>query len=150
MQFEQFQFTISTDVQALGVKAVCFVMEQAHNAKTCSEFEPLKAHTHIVGDLSSELMASDPTLLGFRQLHDAIAPSNRTNIASPESLPKLVFKVGCRPQVNLLVDIYTLVFVKTWLPLGAHDLTTINGNVQLRLTDGTENFWPMGSDKTKF
>ena len=54
------------------------------------------------GDLSPEIIASDPTLLGFRQLHDAIG---RANIASPESLLELVFKTGSLPLVNLLVDI---------------------------------------------
>ena len=151
MPFDQFQFTISTDVRALGVKAVCFVMEQVHNQKTHPEFEQLKAHTlkHIVGDLSSEGIANDPTLLGFRQLRDAIGRSNRKNVASLESLLKLAFKTGSLPRVNLLVDIYNLVSIKTRLSLGAHDLAAINGNVQLRLTDGTEHFWPMGSDKPK-
>lgn len=151
MQFDQFQFTISIEVRALGVKAVCFVMEQVHNQKTHPAFEQLKAHTlkHIVGDLSSEKIASDPTLLGFRQLHDAIGRSSRKNVASPESLLKLVLKTGSLPQVNLLVDIYNLMSIETRLSLGAHDLTAINGNVQLRSTDGTENFWPMGSDKPK-
>ena len=151
MPFDQFQFEISTEVRALGVKAVCFVMEQVHNQKTHPEFEQLKAHSlkHIVGDLSSEGIANDSILLGFRQLHDAIGRSNRKNVASPESLLKLILKTGSLPRVNLLVDIYNLVSLKTRLSLGAHDLTAINGNVQLRLTDGTEHFWPMGSDKPK-
>ena len=149
MQFDQFQYTISTEVRALGVKAVCFVMEQVHNQKIHPEFERLKALTlkHIVGDLSSEKIATDPILLGFRQLHEAIGRSNRKNVASPESLLKLVLKTSSLPRINLLVDIYNLVSIKTRLSLGAHDFAAINGSVQLRLTDGTERFWPMSSDK---
>ena len=151
MPLEQFQFQISDAAQALGLKAVCFVIEGVHNQQTHPEFEKLKAQTlaQVTADLSSEAIRTDPILGGFRVLHDAIGRSNRKNVASPESLLKLVSQTGGLPQVNLLVDIYNLVSVKTCLSLGAHDLRAINGNVQLRLTDGSETFWPMGSDKPK-
>ena len=151
MQSEQFQFHISDAAQALGLKAVCFVIEGVRNQQTNPGFEKLKAQTlaQVTQDLSSEAIQTDSILSGFRALHDAIGRSNRKNVASPESLLKLVLQTGGLPQVNLLVDIYNLVSVKTRLSLGAHDLRTISGNVQLRLTDGSETFWPMGSDKPK-
>lgn len=151
MPSEPFQFHISNAAQALGLKAVCFVIEGVRNQPTHPEFEKLKAQTiaQVTQDLSSEAMRTDPILSGFRALHDVIGRSNRKNVASPESLLKLVLQTGGLPQVNLLVDIYNLVSVKTRLSLGAHDLSAINGNVQLRLTDGSETFWPMGSDKPK-
>ena len=147
----QFQFHISDTARSLGLKAVCFVIEGVHNQQTHPGFEKLKAQTlaQVTADLSSEAIQADPILGGFRVLHDAIGRSNRKNVASPESLLKLVSQTGGLPQVNLLVDTYNLVSVKTRLSLGAHDLRAINGNVQLRLTDGSETFWPMGSDKPK-
>ena len=151
MQSDQFRFGITDAAQALGLKAVCFVIEGVRNQRTNPEFEKLKTHTlaQVSKDLSSEAIQTDPILNGFRALHDAIGRSNRKNVASPESLLKLVLQTGGLPQVNLLVDIYNLVSVKTRLSLGAHDLRAISGNVQLRLTDGSETFWPMGSDKPK-
>ena len=151
MHFDQFRFGITDAAQALGLKAVCFVLEGVRNQHTYPKFEKLKAQTlaQVTADLSSEVIQTDPILGGFRALHDAIGRSNRKNVASPESLLKLVLQTGGLPQVNLLVDIYNLVSVKTRLSLGAHDLSAINGNVQLRLTDGSETFWPMGSDKPK-
>ena len=151
MQSDQFRFGITDAAQTLGLKAVCFVIEGVRNQHTNPEFEKLKTHTlaQVSKDLSSEAIQTDPILNGFRALHDAIGRSNRKNVASPESLLKLVLQTGGLPQVNLLVDIYNLVSVKTRLSLGAHDLRAISGNVQLRLTDGSETFWPMGSDKPK-
>ncbi len=151
MPSEQFQFHIADTAQALGLNAVCCVIEGVRNHPTHPEFETLKAQTlaQVSKNLSSEAIQADPVLSGFRALHDAIGRSNRKNVASPESLLKLVLQTGGLPQVNLLVDIYNLVSVKTRLSLGAHDLRAINGNVQLRLTDGSETFWPMGSDKPK-
>ena len=151
MRFDHFRFHISDAAQSLGLKAVCFVIEGVRNQRTNPEFENLKAQTlaQVSKDLSSEAIQTDPVLGGFRALHDAIGRSNRKNVASPESLLKLVLQTGGLPRVNLLVDIYNLVSVKTRLSLGAHDLRAISGNVQLRLTDGSETFWPMGSDKPK-
>ena len=151
MQSEQFQFHISDAAQALGLKAVCFVIEGVHNQHTNPEFEKLKTQTltQVSKGLSSEAIQTDSILSGFRALHDAIGRSNRKNVASPESLLKLLLQTGELSQVNLLVDIYNLVSVKTRLSLGAHDLSAISGNVQLRLTDGSETFWPMGADKPK-
>ena len=151
MRFDRFRFGITDAAQSLGLKAVCFVIEGVHNQHTHPEFEKLKAQTlaQVTTDLSFEVIQTDPILSGFRALHDAIGRSNRKNVASPESLLKLVLQTGGLPQVNLLVDIYNLVSVKTRLSLGAHDLSAISGNVQLRLTDGNETFWPMGSDKPK-
>ena len=151
MHFDQFQFDISDAARALGLKAVCFVIEGARNQHTHPEFEALKTQTlaDITKDLTPEIFENDPTLIGFRDLHDAIGRSNRKNVASPESLLKLALKTGSLPQVNLLVDIYNLMSVKTRLSLGAHDLTKMNGNVHLCLTDGSETFWPMGSEKQK-
>ncbi len=148
MRFDKFRFSITDAAQSLGLKAVCFVVEGVLNQHTHPEFEKLKAQT-LAQDLSFEAIQADPILSGFRALHDAIGRSNRKNVASPESLLKLVSQTGGLPQVNLLVDIYNLVSVKTRLSLGAHDLSAINGSVQLRLTDGSEAFWPMGSDKPK-
>ena len=151
MQFDQFQFDISDAARSLGIKAICFVIEGVRNQQTHPEFEAFRSQTlaETAKDLSPEVFETDPILIGFRDLHDAIRRSNRKNVASPESLLKLVLKTGGLPQVNLLVDIYNLMSVKTRLSLGAHDLTAINGNVHLRLTDGSETFWPMGSEKPK-
>lgn len=151
MRFDKFRFSITDAAQSLGLKAVCFVVEGVRNQHTHPEFEKLKAQTlaQVVKNLSSEATQTNPILGGFRALHDAIGRSNRKNVASPESLLKLVLQTEGLPQVNLLVDIYNLVSVKTRLSLGAHDLRAITGNVQLRLTDGSETFWPMGSDKPK-
>ena len=151
MRFDQFRFGITDAAQALGLKAVCFVIEGVRNQHAHPEFEKFKAQAlaQVIKNFSSEAIQADPILSGFRALHDAIGRSNRKNVASPESLLKLILQTEGLPQVNLLVDIYNLVSVKTRLSLGAHDLSAINGNVQLRLTDGSETFWPMGSDKPK-
>jgi len=53
------------------------------------------------------------------------------------------------PRINLLVDIYNLVSVKTRLALGAHDLSHVRGGVHLRRTTGRERFLPLGASEPK-
>jgi DNA/RNA-binding domain of Phe-tRNA-synthetase-like protein len=59
----------------------------------------------------------------------------------------MLLKHGQLPRINLLVDIYNLVSVKTHLSLGAHDRQKLGGDVHLKLTTGTERFWPIGTNE---
>lgn len=61
-------------------------------------------------------------------------------------------------KINPLVDlynlismdtIYNLISMDTKLALGAHDLDKIEGNITLRLTQGNENYIPLGSEEAK-
>jgi len=52
-------------------------------------------------------------------------------------------------KINPLVDLYNLISMDTKLALGAHDLDKIEGNITLRLTQGNENYIPLGSEEAK-
>ena len=53
-------------------------------------------------------------------------------------------------KINPLVDLYNLISMDTKLALGAHDLDKIEGNITLRLTQGNENYIPLGSEPRFF
>lgn len=151
MKHDELKFDISDAVRALGLKVVCFTMGNLQNRDVDPEFEKIKAQAtkEVLADLSLEKIEKDPILLGFRQLHKAVGRSNKKHIASPENLLRVLLQTGQLSHINLLVDIYNLVSITTRLSLGAHDVTTIFGNVHLRLTNGEEGFWPLGSDTPK-
>ena len=88
----------------------------------------------------------DLILHGFRTLHEKVKRSNRKFPASPEELVRIFTETGRFPRINLLVDIYNFISLKTKLALGAHDMNNIKGNVTLRLTAGDEKFYPLGSN----
>ena len=52
-------------------------------------------------------------------------------------------------KINPLVDLYNLISMDTKLALGAHDLDKTEGNITLRLTQGNENYIPLGSEEAK-
>ncbi len=147
MDSHNITFDISDEAKKLGLKVACFIMEGVENKEHQPAFDLyLEQETNrVLQHLSRENLKIDPILQGFRLLHERIGCSNRKNIAASENLLKFLLKTGHLPRVNLLVDIYNLVSVKSRLALGAHDTKYIGGNVHLKITTGQEGFWPIGS-----
>jgi DNA/RNA-binding domain of Phe-tRNA-synthetase-like protein len=52
------------------------------------------------------------------------------------------------PKINPLVDLYNSVSLKYLVPMGGHDLDTLEGNIHLRFAEGWEPFTPMGGGET--
>jgi methionyl-tRNA synthetase len=53
------------------------------------------------------------------------------------------------PFINPLVAFYNYVEAKSGLSIGAHDLSLLKGDVELKICDGSEEYWPIGADKAK-
>jgi len=146
------QFIVNPEIPAIGLKGIYFTIENIVNKDTDAEFKNYqreilqKAYIYA----SQNDLKQDSILLGFRHLHEAVGAPNRKNLSAPENLYKLLVKHGGQiPHINLLVDIYNTISVKYKLALGAHDLDKIDGNVHLRLTDGTEKYQPIGESEDK-
>jgi DNA/RNA-binding domain of Phe-tRNA-synthetase-like protein len=151
MKASELKFDISDAVIALGLRGVYLVMEGLKNSGGDDELDRMRAEAarEVLGALSQERIEADPILQGFRHLHDAVKRSNRTYVSSPENLLNLLLKNGQLPRINALVDVYNLVSLRTRLALGAHDLAKVTGHVHLRMTNGNEAFWPLGSPEQK-
>ena len=144
-------FDVDSIVLALGVRGAYLRMTGLTNHATAAEFERILSQTTdaLLASLSTESIANDPELRGFRLLHDAVKRSNKKNVASPENLLNILLQRRLMPRINVLVDIYNLVSLESRLALGAHDVDKIAGDVHLRLTNGSETFWPLGSSENK-
>lgn len=93
-----------------------------------------------------DAITADPVYAGFHDLHRAFAVPTRKLFAASENLIRFVEKRGDLPRILPLVDVYNAVSLETRLALGAHDVRAIEGNVSLRLTDGSERFHPVGAE----
>jgi DNA/RNA-binding domain of Phe-tRNA-synthetase-like protein len=142
---------MSGEVSGLGVVGCYFLIEGLKNAPHASEFGRLRDEEleKVLVGLTDEAIKSDEILRGFRLLHERVKCSNRKHTASPENLLGMLNRNRRLPTINLLVDIYNLVSCKTRLALGAHDTNRISGNVELRLTNGDEVFFPLGANERK-
>lgn len=142
---------VASEVRALGVVARFFALYGLRNAATHAEFQLLttQSEQRLLAEFTPERIKTDPILAGYRRLHEAVGCSNKRNIAAPESLLLFLLRTGALPQINLIVDIYNLISAQTRLSLGAHDIRQVSGAVQLRLTDGSERFLPLGAEEPK-
>lgn len=53
------------------------------------------------------------------------------------------------PFINPLVAFYNFIEAQSGLSIGAHDISLLKGDVQLKICDGSEEYWPLGADKAK-
>ena len=143
---KEFSFTADQGVLDLGIKIVTARIFGVKNSDQNADFEDLKKkELEEIGSILSGKKYNDDLILdGFRDLHTKIGRSNREYIASPESLRRQFIERGRFPHINMLVDIYNLVSLRTGLALGAHDIDKVDGNVTLKLTTGDEKFIPLG------
>lgn len=144
-------FNIEKEVLDLGIKVAIVVIKGMKNVKENQEFINYRNITlnDLKNNLTEETIKNDSILKGFWKLHEKVGKTSKHDVSSPENLINMLLKDGFLPNINLIVDIYNLVSVKTKLALGAHDLDNINGNVSLRLTNGNETFLPIGYSKAK-
>jgi DNA/RNA-binding domain of Phe-tRNA-synthetase-like protein len=151
MTTSTFTCDVSQDVLDLGVTVGFFVIHGLQNVDTHGHVARYQAAVlqEVTAGLSLASIKTDPILLGYRRLHEAVGCSNRRNIASPEKLLSLVLDTGRLPCVNPAVDLYNALSIKTHLSLGAHDLAYVAGNIHLQLTDGSECFQSLGAPEAK-
>lgn len=64
--------------------------------------------------------------------------------SSVESMTRRILKGDPFPQINPLVDLYNSISLRHLVPMGGHDLNTLQGNIYLRFAEGWEPFAPMG------
>lgn len=96
-----------------------------------------------------ETIKNNSIIQGFYDLHKAVDVPKRKNIPASENLLKILIKRGVFTRINPVVDIYNIISMQSKLALGAHDIDHTTGNISLRLTNGDENFIPLGQEEAK-
>jgi DNA/RNA-binding domain of Phe-tRNA-synthetase-like protein len=69
--------------------------------------------------------------------------------SSTESLLRRALKGGPFPRINPIVDLYNAMSLKYLVPMGGHDLVSLEGDVALTFARGDEPFVPMDSGETE-
>ncbi len=142
-------FNVTKEILDLGVKIITARISGVQNTVSNENFEAYKTTEleKVKRAWEGKKYKDDPVLTGFRDLHTKVGRSNREYVASPEGLRWLFLERGRFPHINVLVDAYNLISLKTGLALGAHDIDKVRGNITLRLTKGNETFIPLGKSE---
>lgn len=86
-----------------------------------------------------------PRIKPWRAAFSKLAISGSKFPSSIESMTRRILKGDPFPRINPLVDLYNSVSLRHLIPMGGHDLGTIQGNISLQFAEGWEPFIPMGS-----
>lgn len=145
------RFLVDDRVKELGVKILGLKIENINNHDTNPEFEKWRGNKikELLNKYKDYDIKSDKVIEGFYELHQAVGVPRRKNLPASENLIKLLIKREDLVHINKAVDIYNIISIDSKLCLGAHDIDKVPGNVNLKITDGTENFIPLGSDEIK-
>ena len=144
-------FIVEDNVKELGVKILGLKIEGIDNEISNTEFSAWRENKikELINRYKDYDIKNDKIIEGFYNLHQKVGVPRRKNLPASENLIKLLVKREDLVHINKAVDIYNIISIDSKLCLGAHDIDRVSGNVTLKITDGTENFIPLGSEEAK-
>ena len=147
----KFEFKVQPEVLDLRVKIKGVRIHDIDNTVYSSALDDyIDVHVkRLLENNSLESLKKNQVIQGFYELHKEVGIPKRKNLPASENLLKNLLKKQKFHKINPLVDLYNLISMDTKLALGAHDLDKTEGNITLRLTQGNENYIPLGSEGTK-
>ena len=95
---------------------------------------------NFVGDKAQD----HPRIKPWRTAFAKLGISGSKFPSSIESMAKRILRGDPFPQINPLVDLYNSISLGYLVPMGGHDLDTLQGDIYLRFAEGWEPFTPMG------
>lgn len=94
-------------------------------------------------NFSYEKPQDHPNIRVWREAFRALGISPAKYYSSIESLVRRVIKGGPFPRISPIVDLYNAFSLRYFVPMGGHDLMTIDGDILLGFAKGGERFTPM-------
>ncbi len=88
----------------------------------------------------------DPLIIPYRDAFLALGINPNKYQCSVEAMFTRISKGKQLPHINPLVDLNNAISLKYTLPMGTHDLSRSDKDVELRLANDKDTFVPMGSD----
>src|SRR4030042_3854637 len=99
-------------------------------------------------NLKVDRVQEHPRIKPWRTTFSKIGISGSKFPSSIESMARRIFKGDPFPRINSLVNLYNSISLKYVVPMGGHDLATLEGDIHLRFAEGWEPFTPMGGWET--
>ncbi len=86
-----------------------------------------------------------PDLICYRNAFIKIGFNPNKFLSSVEALTSRVLKGGELPDINDVVNLVNAISLKYTLPMGAHDLNSVEGDISVRYSREGESFIPFGA-----
>jgi DNA/RNA-binding domain of Phe-tRNA-synthetase-like protein len=120
------------------------------NTHPSGEIDALLSQTieEMKKNFVTEKAQEHPRIKPWRDAFSKLGISGSKFPSSIESMARRILKGDPFPKINPLVDLYNSLSLKYLVPMGGHDLDTLDGNLHLRFAEGWEPFTPMGGGET--
>lgn len=120
------------------------------NTHSSKEIDDLltQAIEEVRRNFGTDKAQEHPRIKPWRSAFSKLGISGSKFPSSIESMARRILKGDPFPKINPLVDLYNSVSLKYLVPMGGHDLDTLEGNIYLQFADGWETFTPMDGGET--
>ena len=99
-------------------------------------------------DFAVDKAQDHPRIKPWRAAFTKLGISGSKFPSSIESMARRILKGDPFPRINPLVDLYNSFSLKYLVPMGGHNLDTLEGDIYLRFAEGWEPFIPMGGGES--
>lgn len=100
-------------------------------------------------DFSGIKVKEHPSILIWREAFQKLGYNPNKFPSSIEAMSSRIAKGGKLPLINDIVNLVNALSLKYLLPMGAHDLGVMEGDLELTFTDGNYPFTPFGMEETE-
>lgn len=90
---------------------------------------------------------NEPEIQPYREAFKNIGVNPNRYMCSAEALMTRIAKGQGMPEINSIVDLGNAVSLKYRIPIGAHDLDTMEGSFGVRLSEEGDTFKPFGAEE---
>ena len=128
----------------LGVVIVKNVDNNGENKEIISFLR--EQEKNVAENFETETLSQNEKIAPWRAAYSSFGAKPKKYKCSVEALMRRVIKGESLPHISKLVDIYNALSLKHILPMGGDDIDNIDGNIVLKIADGTEKFVPLLSE----
>ena len=128
----------------LGVVAV----EGFDNAAPCPAIDAMldQSTAEFAARHAGDNVRELPGVRACREAFQAVGMNPNKFMVSIEALAKRVQKSGALPHINPLVDLGNALSLRYEVPMGAHDIDKMEGDIVVRFSTAEDHFQPMGEE----
>lgn len=127
---------------------VCFGVVAAYGIDNKSHRQEI---VRLLGDWSREArdgagedIKNNRNIVPYRMAFTHLGYNPNKYMSSIEAMVKRVAKGGDLPSINPVVDLVNAVSLKYMLPMGAHDMDALEGDISVRFAVSGDTFIPLG------
>jgi methionyl-tRNA synthetase len=99
----------------------------------------------LIDKYKDKKLAEIPVFKSYREQHKKYSGENLPGAS--ETITQFLLKNKHIPNINTFVDLYNIFSIETGIAVGAHDMTKLEGNVKLTLSDKELTYPGMGDLK---